>query len=167
MTLLYWGVWCHFLYGPMFLPGIVWLQGEGLSASRGYGNCPWWTDKHPWKHYLPATSLAGGNNFTWYYFITLHEPFCQCLILCRLHDNMLCNLPNVLSVTIDTYDIPNNVRWRCSKMLRWLQIDDLNMTKRFQIEHVVDICSLRLRVQANNISDTGQTPFIRTPRNQY
>ena len=52
-------------------------------------------------------------------------------------------------------------------MLRWLQIDDLNMTKRFQIEHVVDICSLRLRVQANNISDTGQTPFIRTPRNQY
>ena len=47
------------------------------------------------------------------------------------------------------------------------KIDDLNMTKRFQMGHIVDICSLRLCVQTNNIPDTGQMPFIRTPRNQY
>ena len=26
-----------------------------------HGDPPLWTDRHDWKHYLPATSLAGGN----------------------------------------------------------------------------------------------------------
>ena len=27
---------------------------------------PLWTDKHLWKHYLPATSFAGGNKESWF-----------------------------------------------------------------------------------------------------
>ena len=48
------------------------LRGRGLYSEvqcmMGYGHMgtpsPLWTDRNLWKHYLPATSLAGGNNQT-------------------------------------------------------------------------------------------------------
>ena len=41
------------------------------------GMDPLWTDIHDWKHFLPATSLEGGNNFldrsTYERFSNIHQ----------------------------------------------------------------------------------------------
>ena len=54
------------------VPGGVWSWGiwsRGGYGPEGYGPggvvalpLPPWTDKYLWKHYLPATSFAGGKN---------------------------------------------------------------------------------------------------------
>ena len=60
----YKGVWCHFLSDPMFLPWKALVHGMKVLVPEGYTALPPppWTDKHPWKHYLPATSFGGGNS---------------------------------------------------------------------------------------------------------
>ena len=68
------GIWCHFLTGPAFFLGydvtscLVLCSfhglsgpGEGYGPKEGWQYPPWMTDKHLWKHYLPATSVAGGK----------------------------------------------------------------------------------------------------------
>ena len=58
--------WSHVLSGE----GLGYPEGVGYTpfTQKGHGTRdtlppPQWTDKHLWKHYLLATSLAGGNKW--------------------------------------------------------------------------------------------------------
>ena len=67
----------------------VWGGGTHHTRShppkKGHGTrvptLPSWTDRHLWKHYLPATSLAGGNNSA---FIRYTRRF-PCLVILLLN----------------------------------------------------------------------------------
>ena len=79
--------------------GLPYPRGGGGSASRQTlsriadpmalweGRPPLWTDKCLWKHYLPATSFADGNNMDKYEghipvnFISVKTASCDCWIL--------------------------------------------------------------------------------------
>ena len=53
-------------YPPLtYLPPDRELVPEIPTSWKGYGTRDMWTDRHLWKHYLPATSFAGGKYFDW------------------------------------------------------------------------------------------------------
>ena len=53
-------------YPPLtYLPPDRKLVPEIPTPWKGYGTRDMWTDRHMWKHYLPATSFAGGKYFDW------------------------------------------------------------------------------------------------------
>ena len=42
-------------------PGGMYSEDQCIMGNDDIGT-PLWTGRHKWKHYLPATSIAGGNN---------------------------------------------------------------------------------------------------------
>ena len=60
----YW--WSHVqggIYTPTPSPPSGHPQPLERSWDQAYIPPPLWTDRHLWKHYLPATTVAGGKNF--------------------------------------------------------------------------------------------------------
>ena len=78
------------------VPCLVCVCGEGgthhtrshPTPKKGHATrvptLPSWTDRHLWKHYLPATSLAGGNNSA---FIRYTRRF-PCLVILLLNSTV-------------------------------------------------------------------------------